>query len=94
MVVGVASILWTLWNTRNGACFGNIFPVDAVSITSQISRYIHFLAGLHFAEDKASRQAEVRGQESISGGKWNLPSERRLGFWSKEAGEVRTIFFP
>jgi hypothetical protein len=46
MVVGVASVLWALWNARNVACFRNVFLVSPVSIISQISHYTHFWDGL------------------------------------------------
>jgi hypothetical protein len=44
--VGVAAILWTIWNVRNGACFRNIIPVNPVSIVAKISHYIQFWAGM------------------------------------------------
>jgi hypothetical protein len=42
-VVGLASILWTIWNVRNGDCFRNTIPVSIVAI---ILHYNHFWASL------------------------------------------------
>jgi hypothetical protein len=74
MAVGVASILWTLWNTRNGACFRNFSPVDPVSIISQIPRYIHFWAGL--------QRTKLRDKQK-SGAKRILAVANEIFHWSE-----------
>jgi hypothetical protein len=32
--VGVAAVLWSIWKTRNNACFRSIFPENPTTITN------------------------------------------------------------
>lgn len=46
VVVGLAAIFWVVWETRNKACFENIFPYDPTSVIVQAAHWLDFWSGL------------------------------------------------
>uniref|UniRef100_A0ACD5TEX8 Uncharacterized protein n=1 Tax=Avena sativa TaxID=4498 RepID=A0ACD5TEX8_AVESA len=46
VAVGVASVVWSLWKTRNAACFNNFFPYDPTSVLAQSALSMNWWADL------------------------------------------------
>lgn len=54
--VGIAAVLWTLWKTRNDACFQRKSVTEPTSVLFQIYHWIYFWSGMQ----KEDRQEELR----------------------------------
>ena len=60
IVVGVAAVTWSLWKTRNIACFDHVYPDDPTSVVYQISCWINSLADLQKAKIQQDKHSITR----------------------------------
>ena len=51
VTVGVASVSWSIWKTRNMACFHNQWPGEPFVVIGQVCRWIDFWSILQGRED-------------------------------------------
>ena len=51
VAVGVATVFWGLWKTRNMACFENKWPMEPIEVIHRVCFWIDFWANLQRSED-------------------------------------------
>jgi hypothetical protein len=45
VVVGISAVVWSIWKTRNAACFDHVYPSAPVVLVYQISGLINKWGG-------------------------------------------------
>ena len=62
MATGVASVMWSLWKTRNAACFNNVFPYDPTSV---IAKKAHWMESWAKLQIPGRRDLQLRGARML-----------------------------
>lgn len=90
VVVGVAVMIWTVWNTRNGVVFDKVYPSSPVNMVSKISYWTTYWGCLQKGNDRRAQvsatdcclgwrtKPSVAGKDGRHGGKDSIMVERNL----------------
>jgi hypothetical protein len=55
LVVGIAAVIWSIWKTRNSACFEKKYPDEPCEVIFKICHHINCRSSLQAKEDVKNR---------------------------------------